>query len=84
MVRERAAATVAELQESMARVTAEPTPSPVQHALSALDALDQSRRRFEADVHRDGLGQEYLEAGQATIEQLTVLLQTAARGERQL
>jgi hypothetical protein len=83
MVRERAAATVAELQDVMTRVTAEPTPSPVQQGLAALDALEATRLQFEADAHRRGLGQDYVDAGRATVEQLTALLQTAAQEERQ-
>ena len=84
LVRARSVDAVRSLKKTVDRVAADAPPSPMDQSLSGLAALEEARRRFEADTDRGDVGQEYLEIGRRTVEQLTAVIEAAIRDERQL
>jgi hypothetical protein len=75
----RADTTLHSLRESVGRVTAEAPLAPSEQATASLRALDDARRRYETEIAREGAGREYLEASRAAVEQLTAVIEAAAR-----
>jgi hypothetical protein len=81
-VRERTAATLEALRDTVMRVPDVAPLSPMQQALTDLDTLEEVGNRLADQLGEGHPGQEYLQISRATIAQLRGVAETAARLEQ--